>query len=220
MKRKTHFSSGRGNIRAALGFRLTTHTLHFFFGGFVMTNVPTMHRIVIAAVAAVALLAVPAYSQDAQSAAGAKQLAQLMEKGQIDSIAAALPGAEDTFVAAMFIPGELMVVSAKYSAPSLLREKIMKKEFREVYVDLNSAATPKTRVFIEDLNADGLVAKPDDNVGFDTFENSDGRMAFDGEWKKQKLSEDEYRKRFGEADALYVKMLQALLSQLKSPATE
>lgn len=185
-----------------------------------MTNVPTMHRIVIATVAAVALLSIPAYSQESQSATGAKQLAQLMEKGQIDSIAAAMPGAEDTFVAAMFIPGELMIVSAKYSAPSLLREKIMKKEYREVYVDLNSAATPKTRVFIEDLNADGLVGKPDDDVGFDTFENTDGRMAFDGEWKKQKLSEDEYRKRFSDADALYSKLLHALLSQLKSPATD
>lgn len=185
-----------------------------------MTNVPTTHRIVIATVAAVALLAIPAYSQDAQSVAGAKALAQLMEKGQVDSIAATIPGAEDTFVAAMFIPGELMVVSAKYSAPSLLREKIMKKEYREVYVDLNSAATPKTRVFIEDLNADGLVAKPDDNVGFDTFENSDGRMSFDGEWKKQKLSEDDYRKKFSDADALYTKLLQALLSHMKSPATD
>jgi hypothetical protein len=143
-----------------------------------------------------------------------------MEKGQVDSIAAALPDGHDTFVAAMFIPGELMVVSAKYSAPSLLREKIMKKEYREVYVDLNSAATPKTRIFIEDLNADGLVAKPDDNVGFDTYENSDGRMSFDGDWKKQKLSEDDYRKKFGEADDHYGKMLRALLAQMKNPATE
>jgi hypothetical protein len=179
-----------------------------------------MHRSVIATVAAVALLAIPVHAQDAQSAAGAKELAQLMEKGQIDSIAAALPDGEGTFVAAMFIPGELMIVSARYAAPSLLQEKIMKKEFREVYVDLNSAATPKTRVFIEDLNADGLVAKPDDNFGFDTYENSDGRMSFDGDWKKQKLSEDEYRKKFGDADQHYMRMLRALLKQLKSPATE
>lgn len=185
-----------------------------------MTNVPTMHRIVIATAAAAALLTVPVYAQEAQSAAGARELAQLMEKGQMDSVAAALPDSQDTFVAAMFIPGELMIVSAKYSAPALLREKIMKKEYRDVYVDLNSAATPKTRVFVEDLNADGLVSRPDDNVGFDTFENSDGRMAFDGDWKKQKLSEDDYRKKFGEADEQYARMLRALLSQVKGPATE
>lgn len=185
-----------------------------------MTHVPSLHRLALATASAAALFVLPAYAQDTRSASGAKELAQLMEKGQMDSVAAAMPDTPDTFVAAMVIPGELMVVSAKYSAPALLREKIMKKEFREVYVDLNSAATPKTRYFIEDLNTDGLVAKPDENVGFDTFEGPDGRMAFDGEWKKQKLSEDEYRKKFAEADDLYGKMLAALLSQIKKPATE
>jgi hypothetical protein len=178
-----------------------------------------MHRIVLATAAA-ALLTVPAYAQDTQSAAGAKELAQLMQNGQMDSVAAALPDSPDTFVAAMFIPGELMIVSARYSAPALLREKIMKKDYREVYVDLNSAATPKTRIFIEDLNADGLVARPEDNVGFDTFENAEGRMAFDGEWKRQKLSEDDYRKKFVDADGQYMRMLRALLNQVKNPATD
>ncbi|MBI2223243.1 MAG: hypothetical protein HYU53_18800 [Acidobacteria bacterium] len=185
-----------------------------------MAHVPNAIRLVAAAAAAVALFVVPVSAQEARSAAAAKALAQLMEKGQMDSIAAALPDAGDAFVAAMFIPGELMVVSAKYSAPSLLREKIMKKEYRDVYVDLNSAALPKSRVFIEDLNLDGLVAKPEDNVGFDTYESPDGRWAFDGEWRKQKLSEDEYRKRFAEADALYGRLLDALLAELKKPATD
>jgi hypothetical protein len=185
-----------------------------------MANVRSAIRLVTTAAAAAALLAGSASAQDAKSGAAAKELAQLMEKGQVDSVAAALPQSEDAFVAAMFIPGELMIVSARYSAPSLLREKIMKKEYRDVYVDLNSAAMPKSRVFIEDLNLDGLVYRPDDNAGFDTYENADVRMAFDGDWKKQKLSEDEYRKRFAEADSQYEKLLAALLAQLKKPATE
>ncbi len=183
-------------------------------------HVPSIHRLVLATAAAAALLVIPAHAQDTRSTASAKELAQLMEKGQMDSVAAAMPDSPDTFVAAMVIPGELMIVSAKYSAPSLLREKIMKREYREVYVDLNSAATPKTRYFIEDLNSDGLVLKPEENMGFDTFESPDRRMSFDGEWKKQKLSEDEYRKRFSDADLLYGKMLEALLGQIKKPATE
>jgi hypothetical protein len=185
-----------------------------------MANVRTAIRLVTAAAAVAAFLAGSAYAQDGKTTVAAKELAQLMEKAQMDSVAAALPDAEDAFVAAMFIPGELMIVSARYSAPSLLREKIMKKQYRDVYVDLNSAATPKTRVFIEDLNLDGLVAKPEDNVGFDTYESPDGRMAFDGDWKKQKLSEDEYRKRFANADDQYSRMLAALLAELKKPATE
>jgi hypothetical protein len=184
-----------------------------------MANVRSAIRLVTAAVA-VFLLVVPAHAQDGKTGAAAKELAQLMEKGQMDSVAAPLPNGEDAFVAAMFIPGELMVVSARYSAPSILREKIMKKEYREVYVDLNSAAVPKTRVFIEDLNLDGLVAEPSDNVGFDTYESSVGRLAFDGEWKKQKLSEEDYRKRFSEAEAEYSKLLGALLAELKKPATD
>lgn len=180
---------------------------------------PHRARIVAASALAVALL-VPVSAQETRSGAAAKELAQLMEKAQLDSVAAAMPDTTDAFVAAMFIPGQLMIVSARYAAPSLLREKIMKKEYREVYVDLNSAATPKTRVFIEDLNSDGLVARPDDDVGFDTYETTDSRLAFDGEWKKQKLSEDEYRKRFAEADTAYAGMLAALLNELKKPGTE
>jgi hypothetical protein len=185
-----------------------------------MANVRTAIRLVTAAAIVAALAGGSVHAQDAKSGAAAKELAQLMEKGQIDSVAAALPNGEDAFVAAMFIPGELMIVTARYSAPSLLREKIMKKEYRDVYVDLNSAATPNTRVFIEDLNLDGLVARPDDNAGFDTFESSQGRMAFDGDWKKQKLSEEEYRKRFAAADQQYSQLLTALLAELKKPATD
>ena len=185
-----------------------------------MTNVPSSVRLVTAATVAAAVLVAPAFAQTNKSGAAAKELAQLMQQAQLDSVAAAMPGSEDAFVAAMYIPGELMVVTARYSAPALLREKIMNKAYRDVYVDLNSAATPKTRVFIEDLNTDGLIAKPEDNAGFDTYEGAEGRMSFDGDWKKQKLSEDEYRKRFAECDDEYAKMLDALLSQIKKPATD
>jgi hypothetical protein len=45
-------------------------------------------------------------------------------------------------------------------------------------------------------------------------------MAFDGDWKKQKLSEEEYRKRFAAADQQYSQLLTALLAELKKPATD
>jgi hypothetical protein len=40
-------------------------------------------------------------------------------------------------------------------------------------------------------------------------------MSFDGEWRQQQLSEEEYQKAFAAADARYVQMLTALLAQLK-----
>ena len=40
-------------------------------------------------------------------------------------------------------------------------------------------------------------------------------MAFDGDWRKQQLSEQDYQKAFAAADAQYAQFLAALLAQLK-----
>jgi hypothetical protein len=169
----------------------------------------------VAAFVAAMSFAPPAAGQDTASAGLAKELVQALEKAQLDAIAAQMPDGNDTFVAAMYIPGQLLVVAAQYAAPALLREKIDKKQYRDVYVDLNSASRPNTRQFIEDLNADGLVQEPEENLGFDTFDNGGKTIGFDGDWRKSKLSEDEYRKTFAQANDSYTKMLTALLQQAK-----
>jgi hypothetical protein len=38
---------------------------------------------------------------------------------------------------------------------------------------------------------------------------------FDGDWKRQKVSEQDYMKTFADADARYTQILTALLAQLK-----
>jgi hypothetical protein len=40
-------------------------------------------------------------------------------------------------------------------------------------------------------------------------------MAFDGEWKKQKVSEEQYFTTFTEADAAYTRMLESLIAEAK-----
>ena len=62
---------------------------------------------------------------------------------------------------------------------------------------------------------DGLKAKREDNQPFDTFEQAGKRTVFDSDWKKQKLSEQDYMKAFSGADDQYAKILTALLAQLK-----
>ena len=42
-------------------------------------------------------------------------------------------------------------------------------------------------------------------------------MAFDSDWKKQKMSEQDYMKTFGEADQQYAQILTALLARAKNP---
>ncbi|HEX3701891.1 MAG TPA: hypothetical protein VHU82_01080 [Vicinamibacterales bacterium] len=160
--------------------------------------------------------AAAASAQEPKSAALAKQLAAALDAGNLDSIAAKDPSNPDTFIGVLYFKGvQLLAVSAKYSAPALLVDKLSKKDYKNIYIDLNSASMPDTKVFIEDLGADGLKAKHDDNTPFDTYEAAGKRTAFDGDWKKQKLSEQEYMKIFAASDERYSQMLTALLAQLR-----
>src|SRR5262245_12062896 len=85
-------------------------------------------------------LLVPLEAQDAKSAALAKELTDLLQQRKLDSVAARRPGSPDQFVAALFFPGQLIVVLARTTAPAVLNEKLIRREFRDVYIDLNSAS--------------------------------------------------------------------------------
>lgn len=158
----------------------------------------------VAFVAAALLCAAPftanLSAQASKSSAGAKELAQLLQSRKLDSIAARHPGAADEFVAALHFPGQLLVVWARYSAPALLNEKILKGEYRDVYIDLNSAAIADSRTLITDLGADGLKATREDNEPFDQQDRADKGIRFDGNWREDKMSEQEYMKIFAQAD--------------------
>ena len=154
--------------------------------------------------------------QNSKSATAAKQLAQALEAAKLDSIAAADPSDPSVFVAALYIPGsQLLVVSAKYAAPSLLTAKIKSKEYRDVYIDLNSASVPQSKIFISDLGANGLQARRRGNQPADTVDTKGKSYALDGDWGKAKISEDEYMRTYQESDSEYAKMLEALIAELK-----
>jgi hypothetical protein len=164
----------------------------------------------------VTLLGGAALAQESMSAPLAKQLAAALDDAKLDSIAAKDPATPGVYIGALYFRGfQLLTISAKYSAPVLLDTRLEKKEYRDVYIDLNSAALPDSKMFIEDLGVDGLQAKREENRPFDSAESMGKRTAFDGDWKKQQLSEQEYMKIFSAADERYVQMLTALLAQLK-----
>ncbi|HJZ74280.1 MAG TPA: hypothetical protein VKE51_21230 [Vicinamibacterales bacterium] len=160
-------------------------------------------------------LPAPLSAQDSKSSPLAKELAAAMEAGKIDSIAAKDATAPDVFVAALFFPGQLLVISGKYAVPQLLNDRLGKKEYRDIYMDLNGAAAADTKVFIQDPGADGLKAKRDENQPFDIVEIGGKQTMFNSDWKAQKLSEQEYQKAFADADDRYAKILAALLAQVK-----
>jgi len=119
-------------------------------------------------------------------------------------------------VAALYFPGsQLLVVSARYAVPVLLNEQLAKKNYKEIYIDLNSASVAGSKAFVVDLLTDGLKAKRAEGQAYDTYESPKRRVAFDGDWKAQKLTEEEYMAAFAEADEAYARMLTALITQAK-----
>lgn len=156
-----------------------------------------------------------AEAQEAKSAALAKELVDLLNQKKLDSVAAKRPGATDEFVGALFFPTQLLVVSARYSVPVLLNEKLGAKDYKAIYIDLNSASVPESKTFIDDLGANGLRAKREEGEPFDSFEGGGKSVRFDSDWKKQKMNEDEYMKAFADADARYSAMLSVLIAELK-----
>jgi hypothetical protein len=168
--------------------------------------------------AALIALAVAAEAQP-KSAALAQELAKLLEEKQLTTIAAkgsVSADEADRYVAAMLFPGvQLLVVSARYSAPPYMTEKLMKKNYQDIYIDLNSASIPGSRVFITDLGINGLRPKREDNSPYDSYEAGGAEVAFDGDWRKKKMSEEDYMKRFSTAEDAYVRALTHLLAELK-----
>ena len=157
-----------------------------------------------------------ASAEDSKSAAGAKELVKVLDGAKLESIAAPDPATPGAFVAALYIPGsELLVVSAKYSAPQLLVDRITAKDYQAVYVDLQSASVKGSKIFVQDQGADGLVAKPSGDQAADSFDEGDKSVTFDGDWKKAKIAEAEYTKAFNSADDRYAKMLEMLVAQAR-----
>ena len=69
-------------------------------------------------------------------------------------------------------------------------------------------------MFVSDLSANGLKPKKDGNL-YDTADIGGRTYNFDGDWKKAKITEDDYTKTYSTTDEQYTQMIQALLAGLK-----
>ena len=118
-------------------------------------------------------------------------------RGVSSAIAARDTADEDRFVAALSFPGTLLIVSARYEVPLYVEQKIADGEYREVYIDLNAASIPQTKVLITDTGADGL-SSGDDSA--DMVDTGSGPARYDGD---------------ADADAQYARMLRALIAEAR-----
>jgi hypothetical protein len=159
---------------------------------------------------------VPAAALDrvSQSATIATELAEALSEQRLDAIAAHDPDEPDRFIAALlFADSQLLVVSARYASPSLLKARLAQKQYRDVYLDLSSASIAETSILIQDLNADGLCARRDQAADI-VYDGSQIPKIFDGDWDKHK-SDKTYEQQFVAADQQYSRLLNLLLAQLR-----
>jgi len=167
-------------------------------------------RIVVLVLSVLPCTAVSA--QDSRSAERVRSLTAVMSTHQQTAIAAKDPDTGE-FVAALFFPGvQLLVVSAQPPASAFLDEQIAAKNFQNVYIALQDPSVRNTRLFFQDLGADGLHA---DGTTVDVFYEHGQQVLFDGQPRKHKLSEKAYRDKFGTADARYARMVDLLLIQAR-----
>ncbi len=156
----------------------------------------------------------PIEAQESKSAALVKELTGLLQQQKLDSVAARHTSA-DHFVAALFFPGQLLLVSARTTAPAVVNEKLIRREYRDIYIDLNSASIPESRVMISDGGADGLRPRREENQPFDTHDGDGKSIRFDGNWREDRMSEKDYMASFAAAEEAYVAAITALLTELK-----
>lgn len=145
----------------------------------------------------------------------AKDLADALTRRKLDAVAAQVPGEPDRFVAAIFpSPAQLLVFSARYASPSTLQARLSHKQYRDVYLDLQSAPVPGSGVFFQDMMADGLCSGRD-QVPDLLWDGNAKQTVFDGDWKKHDLSEREYAASLAAADERYSRLLEVLLTALQ-----
>lgn len=167
----------------------------------------------------VALAAGDVQAQSEGSAAAAAELGRLLDAAKLDSIAAVDPDDPSQWIAALYFKdSQLLLVSAQYAAPVLLTSKMKVKDYHDIYLALYSSPVAGTRVFVMDSNANGLSARASNGDAPDTWDHDDVTLTFDGNWRRQKMSEDEYRKAYADADARYTRMLRLLAAEAKVPS--
>lgn len=151
------------------------------------------------------------------SAELAADLVRLMNERKITAISAADPAEPGRFISAMLAGQQLLVIRARYSAPTVLREKILKGEHQQVYGDLHSAGDRDGRIFVMDSGADGLkLARESSDV---SWRNGTTQAIFNLDWKTQKLKEADYRRTFDEDQKTYAEMLTTLIGAMKAANT-
>jgi hypothetical protein len=176
----------------------------------------SIRRTAIAALLATGLAAPGLAEETSPKAAG--ELVGLMTSRNLQAIAAEDPESPGRFVAAMLVPDvQLLAVAGSSTSPDYLRAMIAQGNYSEAYSTLHAAVVPDTKIFFQDMGCDGLAGEEDEAVDI-MYERNTQQTIFNGDWKAQKLSKNQYQEKVQKADAQYSKILTLLATTLRGTA--
>lgn len=158
---------------------------------------------------ATAISVLPASAEDWKSADPSRALLQRMESSQLDAVAVRDPEKPERFIAALRLPGQLLVVSATHPSVDLVAQRLEHGAYRDVYLDLQGTPSQDSKFFVHDMEADGLSLGGRGDA-YDMVYDAGQILACNGRWKEAKLDKDTYHERVVAADARYARMLSLL----------
>ena len=174
------------------------------------------HALVLGATCLALAAASPASADDWKSHPASRALIAQMEARQADAFAVQDPQNPERFIAALRLPGQLLVVSASHPSGDLLAARLQEGDFRNVYMDLQATPQQESKFFVQDLDADGITLAGRGQA-FDIVYAGRESLSCDGEWKSAKLKKDEYRERVEQFDTRYARMLTVLAGAIEAP---
>ena len=147
-------------------------------------------------------------AQEMRSPSLAKELTALMTAAKLEAIALQDAEAPDRFVAVMLFPEvQLLMVSAAHPSTDYVKWQIEQKQYKDVYASLQQSGLTETRLFFQDLGADGLSAPGSESV--DVMYERGVQTMLNGNTKNG------YEKKLREADTKYSRLLQLAIEALR-----
>lgn len=177
--------------------------------------------IVAALCAAAGAIDITAAKQDSTSRALVRELTTILGASKFESLAAEDPTRPGHMMAVLYLPRvQLLMIAGRCDAIEAMRARLAAKAYRDVYADLHACAIGDSRLFIQDMGADGLGRQPArDGSAFDiVYERMSRQTKFDGDFKGQGLSAQEYDQRFITIETEYARLLSVLVSEFSTVA--
>jgi hypothetical protein len=176
-------------------------------------------RHVLLVVIVIALVGGLVHATSVASPGLARSVVRLLQSAPLTAFAAADPDRQGRFVAALYVPEQLLVVDAAHPDVAAITARITANQYRDVYLDLHGSPSPQGRFFVIDAGADGLLASPAAHGSVDVVYDGDAPpLLLNGDLGDHRRGPAAYASAVAEADLKYSYALRVLAAALETRA--